>query len=641
MRTALIATLFFLTASAASAVTIYVPDDHLTIQGAITASTDGDSVIVRPGTYAEAIDFLGKAITLQSEQGPDVTTIDATTVYDRVVTFVNGEGPDSRLEGFTLTGGWVYPSGGGGGILCSDASPTIVDNVVDDNYSTGPGGGISVTGASAAPLIEGNTISNNSSGIGVYSGATPTILRNTISDNGWSGIEMRDSSPIIQENLITRNDGSYGAGIWVRYNSEPVIEGNTISDNVALQVGGGICVGEDNGSPYAHILNNTITGNSAGTSGGGGIAVDAYGSGGSASADIIGNTISDNWTSSFWGSGGGIYAYVATLLVEDNVISGNQAQAGGGGGIWMRETAADIINNRITDNQITTDAQGAGIYYMDGAATMSGNVIAYNTTLGDGGGVYIRTGSGIDFTNNTVYGNSASTGLGLYLYGASVLDIYNSIFWDHSGLDIRLYSTSGNFSCYITSTVVEGGAGSIDNDGGGTLTLGDIYDFDPELVDPAGEDYHLTFASPARDLGDDSAPGIPSADFEGDPRSVLSSVDIGADEFYFHLYHTGDVIPGAQIDLRVVGGPGMPVLLAMGSGIQDPPLPTQYGDLYLPYPFMGMWTLPPIPGSGVLILPVTVPAFWNPGEEYPFQALVGPMGGPLTHLTNLMVLTVE
>lgn len=49
--------------------TWYVPDDYSTIQGAISdvSVVDGDSVIVRPGTYVENIDFLGKAITLMSE----------------------------------------------------------------------------------------------------------------------------------------------------------------------------------------------------------------------------------------------------------------------------------------------------------------------------------------------------------------------------------------------------------------------------------------------------------------------------------------------------------------------------------------------------------------------------------------------
>jgi hypothetical protein len=48
-----------------------------------------------------------------------------------------------------------------------------------------------------------------------------------------------------------------------------------------------------------------------------------------------------------------------------------------------------------------------------------------------------------------------------------------------------------------------------------------------------------------------------------------------------------------------------------------------------------------IPSHGVLLYPATIPTFWNPGEQYPVQALVGPLGNPNSVLTNLMVLTVE
>ena len=57
--------------------------------------------------YAEAINFLGKAITVKSSDGRDVTTISAATLEQpvSVVTFASGEGRDSILDGFTITGG--------------------------------------------------------------------------------------------------------------------------------------------------------------------------------------------------------------------------------------------------------------------------------------------------------------------------------------------------------------------------------------------------------------------------------------------------------------------------------------------------------------------------------------------------------
>ena len=56
--------------------TIHVPDDYPAIQQAIDAAVQSDIIIVRQGTYVENIDFLGKAVIVISELGPEVTVID-------------------------------------------------------------------------------------------------------------------------------------------------------------------------------------------------------------------------------------------------------------------------------------------------------------------------------------------------------------------------------------------------------------------------------------------------------------------------------------------------------------------------------------------------------------------------------------
>ncbi len=56
---------------------IWVPDDYSTIQSAINASTDFDTIRVRSGTYYETLNTFGKGIWLESEHGPTSTFIDA------------------------------------------------------------------------------------------------------------------------------------------------------------------------------------------------------------------------------------------------------------------------------------------------------------------------------------------------------------------------------------------------------------------------------------------------------------------------------------------------------------------------------------------------------------------------------------
>jgi len=116
---------------------------------------------------------------------------------------------------------------------------------------------------------------------------------------------------------------------------------------------------------------------------------------------------------------------------------------------------------------------------------------------------------------------------------------------------------------------------------------------------------------------------------------------MGADEFHTHLYHIGAVIPGSPIEVKVVGTPGLPpVTLALGSGIQDPPQSTPYGDLYLVLPPVKTFNLGAIPSTGVSVVPATVPTNWQAGDQYFLQALVGPLA-PGSALSNLMVFTVE
>src|SRR5262249_48360498 len=76
---------------------IRVPLEQPTIQSAINIARKGATVLVAPGAYVENINFGGKAITVTSEGGPEVTFIDGGDA-DSVVRFNSGEGRDSILN---------------------------------------------------------------------------------------------------------------------------------------------------------------------------------------------------------------------------------------------------------------------------------------------------------------------------------------------------------------------------------------------------------------------------------------------------------------------------------------------------------------------------------------------------------------
>lgn len=172
---------------------------YTTIQAAINAALDGDTIIVCPGTYYENIILHDKNITLQSTDPLNPSTVEATiiraTTNDSVVKFTGGD--NSTLQGFKITNG--NPIYYGGGIYVAGSMPTIMNNIIVSNRA--------------------------SYGGGIYAGYY--------------------SSPDIQNNTITSNEADYSGGGICVVMSSAIIKDNTITDNYATEHGGGIYVAAD------------------------------------------------------------------------------------------------------------------------------------------------------------------------------------------------------------------------------------------------------------------------------------------------------------------------------------------------------------------------------------------------------------
>lgn len=260
--------MFAVCVSALAQTTRRVPSNYLSIQAAIDAAANGDTVLVAPGTYVENINFNGKAVTVRSERGANDTAIDGNGAGS-VVIFANGEGPSSRLTGFTIRNGTYSPWGGG--IHVSGASPTITENIIVNSANSSAG--IWVLGGS--PLIRRNAISGNSAaGIDLQGPGSAQVLDNVIAGNALGGIWMIDAgTPLVKGNIISENTASVGGGIGIINESSPSIVQNLIVGNSAPFGGGGIIWSVPPGVPGPLLVNNTIADNDS-PDGGSGIHAD-------------------------------------------------------------------------------------------------------------------------------------------------------------------------------------------------------------------------------------------------------------------------------------------------------------------------------------------------------------------------------
>lgn len=350
-----------------------VPSNYATIQQAIDAATSGDTVLVAPGAYVENINFLGKAITVQSQSGPEITTI--TGSFDEaIVRFSSGEGIDSKLEGFTLQ------FGVGGGIVIYSSSPTVSNNRIT-NASACNGWGIRVNYGS--PIIKGNLIKHKSpttcewgfgNGIELYFTSTPEILDNSISDNRGAGMYLfAAGTPLIRNNII---NGNMGSGIEMGNSSNPVIVQNLIYGNR----GSGIYWLVPSGSTGPLLINNTIAENI-----GPGIYADGY----DANVRLVNNIItgpigqSAIFCGDFHDTDTPIFQFNDVFNPGDNAFDGNCAYPNGLNG----NISVDPL---FEDTQNTEFCLGTGSPVIDAGDNSQSDL----TDTDFAGGIRVRDGNG-------------------------------------------------------------------------------------------------------------------------------------------------------------------------------------------------------------------------------------------------------
>jgi hypothetical protein len=200
---------------------LLVPSEYATIQDAIDASENRDTILVAPGNYPENINFNGKNIVVGSYYlsfGVDYfieeTVIDGNN-SGSVVTFENGEDSSAVLIGFRITSSFANSP-----LKCIDSSPTLSHLSVRNNmFYSGSEAGIHLFNSNSK--LDNLYIADNVKNSTGYGGA---------------GIWVENSSISISNSLIVNNSTEHmgyptGAGGIEVTNSLLFFDGNTMYNN--------------------------------------------------------------------------------------------------------------------------------------------------------------------------------------------------------------------------------------------------------------------------------------------------------------------------------------------------------------------------------------------------------------------------
>ncbi|HJN69802.1 MAG TPA: hypothetical protein QF602_10225, partial [Candidatus Marinimicrobia bacterium] len=453
-----------------------VPGEYATIQEAISAAIDGDTVLVSAGTYVENIVWSATNGIKLIGSGEDDCIIDGDSLAS-VIRFEEDLGgiidTNTLITGFTIQNGYAQYTQG--------------------EWSNGAGGGINCY--SSSPSLENVTVTGNSADWG-------------------GGINCYSSSPSLENVTVTGNSADYGGGIFCIGNGgSPSLENVTVTGNSANEIGGGILFGESNPSfsseNRCNIYSNTINNSSRGA------GADIY-SVSSSIVEVIVDTFTVMIPNDYYASPIDSFTFdILHSIVEDSLINadvyvsidGDDSNFGTSAdtpfktirhaleriysdslnvntihlasGIYSPSTNGEVFpigwNNYVNlsgsgEGETILDADNTARVMRFNAVTESlvENITITNGSADEwyGGGIYCYTssptlmnvtitgnsgptGGGIMFDessprleNVTITGNSGNFGGGIYCFSSSPT-LVNTISWGNAPNEIEFDSTSG------------------------------------------------------------------------------------------------------------------------------------------------------------------------------------------------------
>ena len=518
---------------------------YATIQQAVNAADDEDTVRVSEGVYFENLSVVNKDITLEGGYDSSCTTHeeDTTRIEGSVGTGSTVHVGTGRVTLRNLEVSWG--SGMGGGLRATGgAAVTLEQTEIRDNHGT-YGGGVYVDSASVLTLTNEANVTNNTAtvhgggarvwgrlvGVETYSDISHNCAPHGGGVSVPGGVLALDGSDM-QGNEAGAADGA-GGGIHAAAGGSISLSANAwVYDGSAYQ-GGGLYLD----GATAEMDFGVVAGNDAAQDGGGVHLTNGSTLTGTQACSIA--AFGDGNTGRY---GGGIYVEDSRLTFMGQVRD-NEASHSGGGIAAFGSSDLTLSGATLRDNAAAFN--GGGIYAQDSTLTLDRTQLHHNTGQ-QGGALFQEAGSGTaDVRNTLIYSNTSTVpvGAGIRAEGGTVTMTHTTLAHNINGAGYSQSNTQG----FAFNSIAWGNAG-----GGFSITSGDLTGtcsldqtgnagpaLDPWFVAPgAGQDYHLRAGSPAIDR---CATGLPD-DLDGGSRPSGGGYDAGAYEYqnaliYLPLVH--------------------------------------------------------------------------------------------------------
>ncbi len=460
-----------------------------TIQQAVNAANDGDTIRVAAGVYFENVDITaGKVITIEGDYN---STCTATA------------GGATRVEGSLGSGNTFYISGGtvnlrniqvawgagslGAGLEVVGTGQVTLDNTDLFNNHSIYGGGIYIASTAAVTATNGSEIHDNtatSDGGGVrvwgkfFGYSNDSDVYNNCAPNGGGysvpGGQLSLNAADVYLNQAADPAGKgggihvYANGLVTLTNQVFIYYGNTAYDGAGVYA--------DNAS--VNMTSSTFRDNAA-TNNGGALYLTNNSRLQATNSSIGQETTGLNNEAAH---GAGIYAITSTLDMIGGRIINNLASTSGAG-LYATASTINLINATVGGtganqaNQLgATGHEGVGLFLTNNTqATLSNTVVASNTfqttSWGYGGGLLVENGSVVTVTNSRVERHVAPSldgrGAGIYVRDSTVTLDDSQVLSNTAavGGGVRMWSVSTvnalNGSAFVDNEAFNGEGGAI------------------------------------------------------------------------------------------------------------------------------------------------------------------------------------